>query len=284
MEFGDVESGLVLLGLVGLIDPPRREAVAAVVDCHAAGIRVKMITGDHAGTVAAIGRQVGLQNPDQVLTGADLDRLGDAALAAAVMKADVFARTSPEHKLRLVMALQSQGMTVAMTGDGVNDAPALKRADARHRHGTEAFALRTRHQPQLSRTRHSLRLCCAADAVKSRATKKAEVAVQIVQRFVLARLRNRRFFSLDEQNASIRECVADLNARIMRKLGKSRRELLETIERPALKPLPAEPYRYCAAIVIVRAPSLPGSGCANVVAPALRAIVSPLRPIAPITS
>jgi transposase len=73
---------------------------------------------------------------------------------------------------------------------------------------------------------------------------KAEVAVQIVQRFVLARLRNRRFFSLDELNASIRECVADLNARIMRKLGKSRRELLETIERPALKPLPAEPYRY----------------------------------------
>src|SRR5665213_2755063 len=73
---------------------------------------------------------------------------------------------------------------------------------------------------------------------------KAEVAVQIVQRFVLARLRNRRFFSLDELNVAIRECVADLNARIMRKLGKSRRELFETIERPALKPLPAEPYRY----------------------------------------
>jgi hypothetical protein len=79
---------------------------------------------------------------------------------------------------------------------------------------------------------------------KPRDKAKAEVAVQIVQRFVLARLRNRRFFSLDEPNASIRECVADLNARIMRKLGKSRRELLETIERPALKPLPAEPYRY----------------------------------------
>jgi len=79
---------------------------------------------------------------------------------------------------------------------------------------------------------------------KPRDKAKAEVAVQIVQRFVLARLRNRRFFSLDELNASIRECVADLNARIMRKLGKSRRELLETIERPALKPLPAEPYRY----------------------------------------
>ncbi|MEZ5888873.1 MAG: cation-transporting P-type ATPase [Xanthobacteraceae bacterium] len=130
LEFADVEGGLVLLGLVGLIDPPRPEAVAAVADCHAAGIRVKMITGDHAGTAAAIGRQIGLKNPDQVLTGADLDRLDDAALALAVMKADVFARTSPEHKLRLVMALQSQGMTVAMTGDGVNDAPALKRADA----------------------------------------------------------------------------------------------------------------------------------------------------------
>jgi len=130
LEFGDVEHGLVLLGLVGLIDPPRPEAIAAVADCHAAGIRVKMITGDHAGTAVAIGRQIGLQNPDQVLTGADLDGLDDAALAAAVMKTDVFARTSPEHKLRLVMALQAHRLTVAMTGDGVNDAPALKRADA----------------------------------------------------------------------------------------------------------------------------------------------------------
>lgn len=141
LEFSDVEQGLVLIGLVGLIDPPRPEAVAAIAECHGAGIRVKMITGDHRGTAAAIGRQIGLQQPDEVLTGADLDDLDDPALAAAVLERDVFARTSPEHKLRLVMALQSQGMTVAMTGDGVNDAPALKRADvgiAMGRKGSEA--------------------------------------------------------------------------------------------------------------------------------------------------
>lgn len=130
LEHGDVESALTLLGMVGMIDPPRAEAIAAVAECHGAGIRVKMITGDHAGTAAAIGRQIRLQNPDKVLTGSDLDGMDDAALRQAVQDCDIFARTSPEHKLRLVMALQSQGMTVAMTGDGVNDAPALKRADA----------------------------------------------------------------------------------------------------------------------------------------------------------
>jgi magnesium-transporting ATPase (P-type) len=130
LDDGAVEGRLVLLGLVGLIDPPRPEAVTAVADCHRAGIRVKMITGDHAGTAAAIGRQIGLQNPGRVLTGADLEAMDDAQLAAAVVETDVFARTSPEHKLRLVTALQSHGLTVAMTGDGVNDAPALKRADA----------------------------------------------------------------------------------------------------------------------------------------------------------
>ena len=130
LEHADVDGTLTLLGLVGLIDPPRPEAVDAVAECHSAGIRVKMITGDHAGTAAAIGRQIGLRNPDAVLTGADLDGMGEADLAAAVLRTDIFARTSPEHKLRLVMALQSHGMTVAMTGDGVNDAPALKRADA----------------------------------------------------------------------------------------------------------------------------------------------------------
>ncbi len=130
LELADVEGSLELLGMVGLIDPPRPEAIAAVAECRAAGIRVKMITGDHAGTAAAIGRQIGLQNPATVLTGAELDGMSDATLAATVLEADIFARTSPEHKLRLVMALQSQGMTVAMTGDGVNDAPALKRADA----------------------------------------------------------------------------------------------------------------------------------------------------------
>jgi magnesium-transporting ATPase (P-type) len=130
LEHADVQGSLILLGLVGLIDPPRSEAIAAVAECRTAGIRVKMITGDHAGTATAIARQIGLQNPDGVLTGVDLDGMDDAKLAAAVLETDVFARTSPEHKLRLVMALQSHGMTVVMTGDGVNDAPALKRADA----------------------------------------------------------------------------------------------------------------------------------------------------------
>jgi magnesium-transporting ATPase (P-type) len=130
LELSDVGGPLVLLGLVGLIDPPRAEAAEAVAECRGAGIRVKMITGDHKGTAVAIGRQIGLQNPDSVLTGADLDAMDETALAAAVVETDIFARTSPEHKLRLVMALQSHGMTVAMTGDGVNDAPALKRADA----------------------------------------------------------------------------------------------------------------------------------------------------------
>ena len=125
-----IEGRLTLVGLVGLIDPPRAEAIAAVAECRAAGIRVKMITGDHAGTAAAIAAQVGLENPDQVLTGAAIDKLDDAQLALEVTSVDVFARTSPEHKLRLVTALQAHGLSVAMTGDGVNDAPALKRADA----------------------------------------------------------------------------------------------------------------------------------------------------------
>ncbi len=130
LQHREVEGTLTLLGMVGMIDPPRAEAIAAVAECHSAGIRVKMITGDHAKTAAAIGKQIGLQNSDKVLTGADLDGMDDAALKNVVLDCDIFARTSPEHKLRLVMALQSHGMTVAMTGDGVNDAPALKRADA----------------------------------------------------------------------------------------------------------------------------------------------------------
>ncbi|HAT2076033.1 TPA: cation-transporting P-type ATPase [Legionella pneumophila] len=130
LEFADIETGLTLLGMVGLIDPPRPEAIEAVTQCHTAGIQVKMITGDHASTALAIGRQIGLKNLDKVLTGIDLDNMDDAILRNVVLETDIFARTSPEHKLRLVMALQSRGMTVAMTGDGVNDAPALKRADA----------------------------------------------------------------------------------------------------------------------------------------------------------
>ncbi|KTD41800.1 cation-transporting P-type ATPase [Legionella parisiensis] len=130
LEFADIEGSLTLLGMVGLIDPPRPESISALAQCHAAGIAVKMITGDHASTALAIGRQIGLKNLDKVLTGVDLDNMNDATLRNAVLDTDIFARTSPEHKLRLVMALQSHGMTVAMTGDGVNDAPALKRADA----------------------------------------------------------------------------------------------------------------------------------------------------------
>jgi magnesium-transporting ATPase (P-type) len=130
LEHADVASGMTLLGLTGLIDPPRAEAIQAIQECYSAGIDVKMITGDHAGTAAAIGRQIGLQRAEQVLTGHQIDDMDDQALSAAVLTTDIFARTSPEHKLRLVTALQAQGKVVAMTGDGVNDAPALKRADA----------------------------------------------------------------------------------------------------------------------------------------------------------
>ncbi len=130
LDPSDLEDGLVLIGLVGLIDPPRPEAITAVAECREAGIRVKMITGDHAGTARAIGRTIGLENTDQVLTGTDLEVMNDVELRAAAVSTDIFARTSPEHKLRLVRALQAHGLTVAMTGDGVNDAPALKSANA----------------------------------------------------------------------------------------------------------------------------------------------------------
>jgi magnesium-transporting ATPase (P-type) len=126
----DVTGRLTLVGMVGLIDPARAEAAAAVAECRDAGIRVKMITGDHAATARAIAARIGLENAEQVLTGADLEAMDDTALRAAAAETDIFARTSPEHKLRLVSALQARGLTVAMTGDGVNDAPALKRADA----------------------------------------------------------------------------------------------------------------------------------------------------------
>ena len=137
----DIQTGAVLLGLVGLIDPPRAEAMAAIDECRAAGIRVVMITGDHAVTAGEIGRQLGLGEAPRVVTGRDIDLWDDARLQAEVLTTPVFARTSPENKLRLVRALQANGLTVAMTGDGVNDAPALKRADvgiAMGRKGTEA--------------------------------------------------------------------------------------------------------------------------------------------------
>lgn len=119
--------GLTFQGLVGVQDPPRPEARDAVALCHRAGIQVRMITGDHAATATAIARELGI--PGRTLTGRDLDRLDDDELAAQVREAGVFARVTPEHKLRLVAALQRQGEVVAMTGDGVNDGPALKAAD-----------------------------------------------------------------------------------------------------------------------------------------------------------
>jgi len=125
----DAEAGAELLGLVGLIDPPRAEAVAAVAECQQAGIRVVMITGDHVATASAIAAQLGLHKADRALGGKDLDALDAGAFRERAADCSVFARTTPEHKLRLVEALQSDGQVVAMTGDGVNDAPALKRAD-----------------------------------------------------------------------------------------------------------------------------------------------------------
>ena len=125
-----LDGSLTLIGLIGLIDPPRAEAIAAVEACHQAGIAVKMITGDHAATARAIGERIGLVNTDRVLTGAEIEAMDDTDLAEAALATDIFARTAPEHKLRLVAAMQSRGLIVAMTGDGVNDAPALKRADA----------------------------------------------------------------------------------------------------------------------------------------------------------
>ncbi len=129
LDVGDVESGLVLIGVVGMIDPPREEAIRAVEQCREAGIRVKMITGDHGLTARAIGAELGIGDGEKVTTGAEIEELDDAALRDLVADTDVFARASPEHKLRLVRALQANGDVVAMTGDGVNDAPALKRAD-----------------------------------------------------------------------------------------------------------------------------------------------------------
>jgi calcium-translocating P-type ATPase len=142
LAFADVEDGLTLLALAGIMDPPREEAIRAVAACHAAGIRVKMITGDHAGTAAAIARSMGLASGNgKALTGAEIEAMDDSTLHQTVQDIDVFARASPEHKLRLVEAMQANGEVVAMTGDGVNDAPALKRADvgvAMGRKGTEA--------------------------------------------------------------------------------------------------------------------------------------------------
>ncbi len=125
------ERDLALLGLVGLIDPPRPETRTAVAECRTAGVRPVMITGDHPATALAIARELGIatDGADGVLAGAEMARLDDAALAALVPRVSVYARMDPAQKIRIVQALQASGQFVAMTGDGVNDAPALRRAD-----------------------------------------------------------------------------------------------------------------------------------------------------------
>ncbi len=124
------EENLIFVGLAGFIDPPRKEAEYAVSKCKKAGIRPVMITGDHKATAAAIASKLGItKHPDQVMTGAELDQLSDAELSRRIYQYPVFARVSPAHKVRLVKAFQNNGEVVAMTGDGVNDAPALQKAD-----------------------------------------------------------------------------------------------------------------------------------------------------------
>ena len=125
----DLPKTLVLLGLVGLLDPPRKEAIEAVKECHGGGIRVTMITGDHKITAAAIAKMLGIGDGKTAITGAEIEKLDTATLQERVRDVDVFARASPEHKLRLVKAIQANKQIVAMTGDGVNDAPSLKKAD-----------------------------------------------------------------------------------------------------------------------------------------------------------
>ena len=119
----------MLLGLIGLLDPPRKEAIEAVKECHGGGIRVTMITGDHKITAAAIAKMLGIGDGKTAITGAEIEEMDSATLQERVAGVDVFARASPEHKLRLVKAIQANQQIVAMTGDGVNDAPALKKAD-----------------------------------------------------------------------------------------------------------------------------------------------------------
>lgn len=129
IDHEDIQTGIVFLGLAGIVDPPRDEAIEAIRVCKEAGITVKMITGDHIETAKAIGESMGIGDGKKALEGKDLAQMNDDELKNAVMQYDIFARTSPEHKLRLVNALQARNIICAMTGDGVNDAPALKQAD-----------------------------------------------------------------------------------------------------------------------------------------------------------
>jgi Ca2+-transporting ATPase len=123
-----IEDGMVFLGLQGMIDPPREEVEEAIADCHSAGIRTVLATGDNLTTAEAVGEQIGL-DPDGALTGSDVAEQSDDQLGSTVEDVDVFARVTPDHKLRLLNALQDNGHTVVMTGDGVNDAPALTQSD-----------------------------------------------------------------------------------------------------------------------------------------------------------
>src|SRR5262249_6109774 len=125
----DLPKNLVLLGLIGLLDPPRKEAIEAVKECQGGGIRVTMITGGHKITAPALGKMIGIGDGKAAITGAEIEEMDTATLQERVRAVDIFARASPEHKLRLVKAIQANGQVVAMTGDGVNDAPALKKAD-----------------------------------------------------------------------------------------------------------------------------------------------------------
>ncbi|QNL49391.1 cation-transporting P-type ATPase [Olivibacter sp. SDN3] len=129
IDHEDVQKNVVFLGLAGIIDPPREEAIDAIKICKEAGITVKMITGDHVETAKAIGKTMGIGDGAHALEGKDLEQMDDEALKKAALQYNIFARTSPEHKLRLVNALQASNLICAMTGDGVNDAPALKKAN-----------------------------------------------------------------------------------------------------------------------------------------------------------
>ena len=128
VELEHAERDLTFLGLIGMIDPPRPEAKEAIAKCKQAGIHVVMITGDHPVTARAVAGELGLLSTDRVVTGKELDGLTDKDLEQQVQQIECYARVSPAHKLRVVTALQERGEIVAMTGDGVNDAPALKKA------------------------------------------------------------------------------------------------------------------------------------------------------------
>lgn len=129
IERDDLEKNKTFLGVIGIIDPPRENIIESIKECKEAGIAVKMITGDHAITAKAIGKEIGIGDGEKVITGKELEAKSDKELKKIVEEYDVYARTSPEHKLRLVKALQENGQLCAMTGDGVNDAPALKKAN-----------------------------------------------------------------------------------------------------------------------------------------------------------